>query len=306
MNRAAEAVYAAICREPERADLREVFIDAVAEEDPAWSAHLRSTVRDKWLEHRAGPGADRLGPRFERFETAWVSYRFGLPYRLTVSPQVFDDHGEELLNAGPIVEVLLAGAQVDWKKTLPAILESRALPRVRHLHLEGNSFGLHELLQIMRAPNLDKLLALTTPEAFLLRSTSPADADLEAELWETILASPSRRAMIDWGLGLKPHAQRSATAPEAPPHTLRAIGDRVVVDEEIGRLTTRFEPMTETDRALERRHGYIPRLHAANWEANVLDVMRGLQPAFPAGTPVDDSMYAVPPPVIHDSGGYLF
>ena len=44
--------------------------------------------------------------------------------------------------------------------------------------------------------------------------------------------------------------------------------------------------MTEESRAVEQKYGYIPCLHAANWKATVLDVLRGTKPDYPAGASV--------------------
>ena len=39
--------------------------------------------------------------------------------------------------------------------------------------------------------------------------------------------------------------------------------------------------MDAESRALEQKYGYIPCLHAGNWDATVLDVLRGIKPEYP-------------------------
>jgi len=84
----------------------------------------------------------------------------------------------------------------------------------------------------------------------------------------------------------------------------RNLGDRTTTEvliqyESSDRYRTTYHPMSEESRALEQEYGYIPCLHAGNWKATVLDVLRGLKPDSPAGTKPTGEMYVVPPPYEH-------
>jgi len=99
--------------------------------------------------------------------------------------------------------------------------------------------------------------------------------------------------MLDWGLE----------------EAVNRIGDRMTFTEIDGEQyqrwrTTTYVPMPPEDRALEQKYGYIPRLHAGNWDATVLDVLQGRKPDFPAGAPPTEAMYAVPPPKREPIGSY--
>jgi hypothetical protein len=120
-------------------------------------------------------------------------------------------------------------------------------------------------------------------------------------MWAALFESAVFRRMIDWGF------TRSVSVEIEPMDrvdvtrmlTERQVGDRMRVEKPRSQYyeTTSYDPMPPEDRALEETYGYIPRLHANNWGATVIDVLRGNKPDYPAGTPVTEAMYAVPPPI---------
>ena len=105
-------------------------------------------------------------------------------------------------------------------------------------------------------------------------------------MWPVLLENPVFRRMINWGIR---HVTR------------RQLGDLVSQESHLeyerpDTYTYHYHAMSNESRALEQTYGYIPALHAANWDATVLDVLRGLKPDFPAGAPPIEAMYALPPP----------
>ena len=218
-------------------------------------------------------------------------------------PETFLAHGAEILDRAPILQVtftLTYDDRTPWNVLLPGLMQSPALARVRHLRFwMGTDFDYVSMQHIIRSPYLEKLIKLTTPGN---DGVYGERADEEA-MWELLFASSTFRGMIDWGLRLAPHALQPSS--ENPVHTtFRQVGDRILQDRpgSLDWLVTSYEPMPPEDRALEQRYGYIPRLHATNWDATVLDVLRGTKPDFPVGAPPVEPMYAVPATTRHKDG----
>lgn len=105
-------------------------------------------------------------------------------------------------------------------------------------------------------------------------------------MWPLLLESPVFRRMIDWDIL---HVTRRKLGDQTRKETL-------IEYDGPDRYRTTYSPMNEESRALEQKYGYIPCLHAGNWNATVLDVLRGLKPDFPAGAKPTEEMYVVPPP----------
>lgn len=287
-------LYAEICRFPDRWDLRSVFVDALEEEgDLAWADFIRDSDRGRGFDSPSKELEERLSRPFHQYGRAWVQFRYGLPHTVVISREIFIKCGREILELGPLIEIVVHDDENDWATVIDTVLEAPALRRVRHLTLaDSGRCSLAVLLKIIRSSNLDSLLGLTTP---LKDDGDPTDtAEIEREMWEALLGSPRFRSMIDWGLGLRPHNLRATFAEDQESQTHRQIGDGVLRDRpnDPYHVITSYRPMSAQDRELEQRFGYIPRLHAVNWKATALDVMRGL--VIPAGTPVSEEMYAVP------------
>ncbi|MBA3451756.1 MAG: hypothetical protein H0T42_01515 [Deltaproteobacteria bacterium] len=209
-----------------------------------------------------------------------------------MSAETFLAHGDEILSLAPILEVVLnlpyldeRGFRPAWNQHLPAIVHSPALARVRELRLGTGWCDFESVKYVIGSPYIDKLLRFTVGEWWWMGSRALRDQQ-EDEMWPLLLESPVFRRMISWGgLGT----------------TRRHVGDRMFEEtynayDETPRYTRRYEPMSEDSRALEQRYGYIPSLHAGNWKATVLDVLRGIKPDYPAGATPTEEMYALPPP----------
>ncbi|HEY4059784.1 MAG TPA: hypothetical protein VGM39_24385 [Kofleriaceae bacterium] len=99
--------------------------------------------------------------------------------------------------------------------------------------------------------------------------------------------------MVDWGFHVEEDVagfdfRRRIGAP-------RPLGDIALhTDGYSNVITTRFDPMNQESRALEEKYGYIPALHAWNWDLETRDVLQGRGPRFAPGARPTPEMYAVP------------
>ncbi|MDQ3337410.1 MAG: hypothetical protein M4D80_19785 [Myxococcota bacterium] len=285
---------------PERDDLRLEFADAIYSHDPERAQFVRTFVtraNPTWEElnqAKVDHIKERLEAPFRRFGDVGVTFDRGFPTTAYLPLETFLEHGDEILSLAPILEVVLrlpldedayrvCGARSDWNAYLPALAQCPALARVRELVLGIGWFDFAAMKHLVTSPFIDRLLRFTPGDWTYDRS--PERDRQEDEMWPLLLDSPVFRRMIDWGVSGA---------------TRRYQGDRITKEpyqhfDETTRYTVRYEPMDEESRALEQKYGYIPCLHAGNWDATVLDVLRGIKPDYPVGATPTEEMYAVPP-----------
>ena len=284
-----------IVEHPERDDLRREFAKAIEPRDPGWHSLIVNSLDPNWKLAEFDQPKDDLGSRitapFCRFGKVGIEFHRGFPSKASMPLETFLAHGNEILSLGPILEVGLSlpylderGLRPSWNHHLPALMNCPALARVRELTLGTGSCDFESVKHVIASPYIENLLRFTVGEWWF---DSPAIRDQqEDEMWPLLLESPVFRRMINWGiLGV----------------TRRTLGDGCWKETHIeydgpDRFTMHYTPMSEESRALEHRYGYIPCLHAGNWNATVLDVLRGIKPDFPAGATPTEAMYAVPPP----------
>lgn len=281
--------------QPERNDLRLEFARTIEPRDPAWSRFIVKSLDPNWDSAEFNQPSDDLSHRlkapFRRFGNLGVVFHRGFPSTVSMPFETFLEQGDEILSLGPILEVELSlpylderGFRPSWNPCLPALVNCPALARVRELTLGTGLCDFESVKHVIGSPYIDSLLRFSVGDWWF---DSPAIRDQqEDEMWPLLLESPVFRRMISWGvLGT----------------TRRHVGDRRFEEtynayDETPRYKRRHEPMSEESRALEQRYGYIPCLHAGNWKATVLDVLRGIKPDYPAGATPTEEMYAVPPP----------
>lgn len=287
-----------IVEHPERDDFRVEFADAVKSRDPQWAKFINRCLDRKsanWdINQFAQPKDDlesRLDAPFRGLGQISVRFHRGFPTTAYVPVDTFLEHGDELLSIAPILEVVLSLPELDdrgyrphWNTYLPSLVKCPALARVRELTLGTGWFDFASMKYLIASPYIENLLRLR-PGDWMFDSPAVREQQ-EDDMWRPLLESPVFRRMIDWGI-------LSVTR--------RHLGDRlskVPYDAYDGttRYEVSYEPMSAESRALEQEYGYIPCLHAANWDATVLDVLRGVKPDYPAGARPTEEMYAVPPP----------
>jgi hypothetical protein len=279
-----------IISHPERDDLRREFANAIAARDPQWGQFIIACLNP----NSGGapffqPDDDlesRLKAPFRRFGDVGVTFHRGFPTTAYVPIETFLEHGDEILSLAPIFEVIVKppldddGYRPHWNDYLPALVNCPALARVRELVLGTGWFDFASMKQVIMSPFIESLLRFT-PGDWRFDSLAAYEQQ-KAEMWSLLLDSPVFRRMISWGLNLG------------------NLGDRMTKEpyqhyDETIRYTWRYEPMNQESRALEQKYGYIPCLHAGNWDASVLDVLRGIKPDYPVGAKPTEEMYAVPP-----------
>lgn len=293
-----EEVVRDIVEHPERDDLRLEFAEVVSARDPEWAQLIRTVVARydrRWVHVDRDQGdaiEARLAAPFRRFGNVTIGFRRGFPETAYMPPEVFLAHGDEILSLAPILEVALSLPFLDaeacrrphWNAHLPALMECPALARVRELTFGTGWFDFDSVKWVIGSPYIGNLLRLS-PGDWSFESDA-IRAKQEDEMWPLLLGSPVFRRMLDWGvLGV----------------TRRTLGDTYWKETHIeydrpDRYTRHYVPMTEESRALEQKYGYLPCLHAGNWKATVLDVLRGIKPDYPAGATPTEEMYAIPPP----------
>jgi len=282
---------------PERDDLRLEFAEVVSACDPLWAKLIRTDV-DRYNPRWENIGRDsgrvveaRLKEPFRRFGDVSIAFERGFPSTAYMPLETFLAHGDEILSLAPILEVALSlpylgdrGFRPHWNDHLPALMACPALARVRELNLGTGWFDFESMKHVIASPYIENLLRLT-PGDWSFESPVVRNQQ-EDDMWPLLLESPVFRRMISWGiLGV----------------TRRSLGDRCWKETHIeydgpDRYTAHYVPMSDESRAVERRYGYIPCLHAGNSKATVLDVLRGIKPDYPAGATPTEEMYAVPPP----------
>ncbi len=298
MSRTTDEILAGILIHPENDDLRLEYADRIQETDPGWARFIRRSISR--VVYPSDVLKARLQLPFKKYDVSCI-YRRGFADTLMSTPEDFLEHGQALLDLGPIVEVLLhvPGSTIrdTWNTYLPSLAEYPTLARVRHLTFWGDlTFDCASLHHLINSRFTDSLLMMNA-SCFV-----SADDPLEEEaMWAALFESPVFCRMIDWGftrrvsVDVAPMDQVDVTRMR----TKRQIGDRMRVEKPRNQYyeTTSYDPMPAEDRAIEKKYGYIPRLHASNWGATVIDVLRGNKPDFPAGAPVTEAMYAVSPTV---------
>ena len=294
-----DTLLAEIVAHPESDELRWIFSDALSATDPEWAAHIVASLGQDWYMPRNAPSAGletRIRGSMGRLAKFSGQIERGFVSSVQMTPQEFVEYGEQIFQMAPILRVVLSGPdgfQTRWNNVLSPVLECRALKRVRELSVDMGTFDLGAMCQVIRSPNIDRLIKLDV-EVWL----RDKEEELEAEMWELLFESSVFRGMIDWGLGMHPHRRVLGWMDQAPlVKTQRSVGDSIRIgrrDSDYYTITS-YTPMPLEDRALEEKYGYIPRLHAGNWDATVLDVLRGVKPDFPVGARPVPEMYAVPP-----------
>lgn len=293
-----EEITVDIVEHPERDDLRLEFAEAVSARDPLWAQLIRTDVAPydrTWqrLNRDQGDAVEaRLEEPFRRFGDVGVDFNRGFPSKAYMPLETFLARGNEILSLAPILEVVLTLPSLEypappprWNTYLPALAACPALARVRELQLATGTCDFASVNHLIGSPHITNLLRFM-PGGWHFESDAVRDQQ-EEEMWPLLLDSPVFRRMISWGiLGV----------------TRRHVGDRMFQEtynayDETPRYKVRYEPMSEDSCALEQKYGYIPCLHAANWDATVLDVLRGIKPDYPAGATPTEAMYAVPPPL---------
>jgi hypothetical protein len=286
-----------VVEQPERDDLRLEFADAVENRDPQWARFIRASLdrnSSTWeIDEFLHPKVDletRLQAPFRRLGDVSVSFHRGFPTTAYLPLKTFLEHGDEIMSLAPILEVRLGLPELDergflphWKAYLPDLVKCTALARVRQLLLGGGSFDFTCVKNLLASPHAENLLSVRFPR-WAFDSDSIRDQQ-EDEMWSVLLEKHSFRRMLDWGMMGK---------------TRRYYGDRMTKEpyphyDETTRYTVTYQPMDEESRALEQKYGYIPCLHARNWDATVLDALRGIKPDYPVGATPTEEMYAVPP-----------
>lgn len=286
-----------IVTHPERDDLRLEFAASIEARDPEWAEYIRDCLDPTWDSSTYDPGGiqARLEEPLTRFGSMSVVFERGFPTTVQLPVETFLAHGDEILSLAPVLEVVLTVPYLEdpgpirfWKPHMTALAACPALARVRELEFGFGWFDFECVSALIRSPHIEKLLRLTLDVG--LKFASPAVRDQqEDEMWPLLLESPVFRRMLGWGI-------RAVTR--------RQLGDQTTTETLIqydcpDRYRTTYVPMSEESRALEQKYGYIPCLHAGNWKATVLDVLRGLKPDFPAGAKPTEEMYLVPPPHEH-------
>lgn len=282
--RALEEIRQDVLRNPARDDFRLEFADACG--DPELAAFIRGSLRRDEIGYynpRASTALeDRLLAPF-RALGAGGNLRRGFVEHLVVDPELFIRRGSELIELGPITKVSFQTKGPKRELPMNELVASHALLRIPEIHFNvREQFDLNSLRAIIEATQLDKLLVLGTPwESAPGFTLSEAQ---ESDLWSELLESRQFRQSIRWGLG----------------PMRRTCGDRFVVvpgrDDNYDWEDVTYVPMPAEDRLIEEQYGYIPQLHAVNWDKTVLDALRGKFPAFPVGSSPTKEMYAVPAP----------
>ena len=288
MSRDREEIFADILLHPELDQPRLEFAHVIARDDPSWARYIgRSLESDQFGYHSASLSAElqqRVLAPLRQFGDVSASFYRGFPEALYVPVDVFIRHGDALLDLAPIIEVrVLFDRDREEPSRLSELLQCSAIRRVLLLYVGASRFDYDAYKTVISAPSLERLVKLETPDSFAQWFPGPEAAEAESEMWSAIFASPNARRMIDWGL----------------PITRQPYGDRLRVESPESDYweTLTYEPMPLPDREIEQRYGYIPRLHAGNWGASVLDVLRGKKPDFPVGAKPTEAMYVVPAPV---------
>ncbi|MBA3397389.1 MAG: hypothetical protein H0T89_32485 [Deltaproteobacteria bacterium] len=320
--RSPREIFADILLQPERDDLRHAYAGAIQSENPAWSRYIECR-----LQRTAVPGVpytygdppdalhNELTAPFRQYaDTIRCDFDRGFIDTIYVEPQVFIEHGETLMSLAPITMVVFfVGAPESlpeglWRDYLPALTQCPALARVRQLEFRGApSLDFVAMQQLAQSPYLGNLITMAHGANFPWVSSCMWEMDNEVDeikMWELLLESPVFRRVTEWGLRDSEY-----------PRSFAAQADRLVTRRQLGDrrwrqpygtsgLRTYYEPMSEESRALEQKYGYIPALHAGNWNATVLEVLRGEKPDFSAGAEATEAMYAVPPPDDHIDTGW--
>lgn len=294
---------------PEDDDLRRLYADSLSPAHAMYSDYIRRSLE---LSRRHYPyifppqplESELLSPFKERGVHHCDFYR-GFVETIYVEPDVFMRHGDDLLDLAPILKVGFVTRDEHegvtyWRDYLPELIQCPALGRVRELEFGGKAALDFRAMRILfESPHLDSLLKISPFERNWWRYLpwTQDNALDEAAMWESVLESPVFRRLLDWGLRMEERMPTSSYGLVVSRLvTRRQLGDRWSEERwgMAGRLTT-YEPMSRESRALEAWYGYMPALHVGNWNATVLDVLRGTKPDFPAGARPTEVMYAVPP-----------
>jgi hypothetical protein len=288
MTREPDQIFADILLHPELDEPRFEFAQAIERDDPAWAGYIeRALVKDEFgydsvslpneLERRVLAPLRKLG------DVNATLYR-GLPDTLYVPIDVFIQKGDALLDLAPIIDVRILVDAGTPESRLNELTHCSAISRVLCLYVGSWPRFDYASYELLLKAKLDRLLWLHTPDAFCHRLPTTENELPERAMWPRLFANANFRRMLDWGLSATTH---------------RVVGDRMRVEpaESDSWEIVTYEPMPDEDREIEQQYGYIPRLHAANWGAKVLDVLRGKKPDFPAGARPVPEMYAVPPPM---------
>ncbi len=283
----------AIVEHPEHDDLRLEFATAIEAHDPDWARGIRRSVNEYPYDRVADSVQARVAEPLKRLGATSVTFERGFPRTAQMPLETFLLHGDEILSLAPILEVNLTLPYLDegywpyWNPHMPALAACPALARVRELTFSRGWFDFDSVRLLIGSRYIEKLLRLTGGDWSF--DSDAVREQQEDEMWPLLLESSVFRRMLSWGIL---HVTR------------RNLGDRTTTEtliqyESSDRYRTTYHAMSEESRALEQKYGYIPCLHASNWSATVLDVLRGVKPGFPAGAKPTEEMYVVTPPYEH-------
>ncbi len=308
-------ILADIRNHPELDALRLEYADACAAKDPDQADYVRDEVgywgREVGYRGRTGSEAvaKRLAHPFLQYCYGVELYR-GFVEEITIDPYVFLNRGDRLLDLAPIRKVTFSpkplppGMDTSQVGTIvpspvPELMASPLLGRVYSIAFRDTHFQLWrteipDIESVLASSHLDRLIMLGLPPYREPIDFEPAYLD---RLWSRAFERPEFRKMIGFDF------------PGYPGEGTRRFEQPW---ERGWEELTEVTPMLEHGRALERRHGYLPSLHAVNgWgegrsitmsdQGIVLAVLRGTLPKFPVGAPVTEEMYALPPPKRHST-----
>jgi hypothetical protein len=280
------------------------YAAACEAKDPSYAAYIRHEIE------RARPESGVWRPGNEQVEKR-IAHPFledcydvqlyrGFVEEVTMDPNVFIERGDRLLDRAPIRKItftpkpLPMGLEMPLipqrvPSLVPEIMACPHLARVYSIAFRDTNFqcwftDVPDIESILASPYLDRLLTFKLASE---RFPAQLDDGYLPSVWARAFDRPEFRKMIAVGFFGYP-------------------GERSRSYEDGWIRVTEATPMPEEGRALERKHGYLPTLHAANVWGNhesqrlfnnelVLEVLRGRLPKFPVGAPVTEEMYALPP-----------
>lgn len=306
MTRGLDEIYADIVARPEFDDPRLEYALACQQSAPQYSAYISRSLRHHEFGYYNIQIPDEL---FDRYAAPLFAagangcgFHRGFIEDLYVDPSIFIDRGERLLELAPIITVHLRTRHAGSGGRAFPIREIASCPhlkRVRRLVLTTEHFDRDSLDILVESPNLDSLISIATPSLYGSPTKPHFSEDELKVLWRAIYSSAAFRRICNYGLyvrarSLFPYGENPLDGLGVPNPFADSFS--YVEDSDQRYWNVSYIPMIEEGRELERIYGYIPSLHVENWDADVLEVMRGQRPAFAPGTAPVEAMYGVPAP----------
>jgi hypothetical protein len=292
MTRSIQELLGELAVRPLHQALRLEFAEALRASDPERARLIEETTRGASV--RASPQLEeRIQRPFERFKGLKAHASSGIVQSIICDIDTFLEHGDQIFSLAPIWAMTLGFGRVtdpaevrDWDEKVARVADSPALMKVRDLTLGEPRLSDFAIATLAKSPYLANVVRFYPPFA-------NRDRVLSEAAWNALIESPCFRRMVDWGFHVEEDIGgfdfiRRVGAP-------RHLGDiERHIDGYSNVVTTRYEPMNAESRALEAKYGYIPALHAENWELSTHYVLEGRGPRFaPGATPVPE-MYEVP------------